>query len=127
MSKAKKKKDIIDDQLEQKFVGGRSEVFTRINSKESEIKKRLNEERRKDDRLIEDSRGKAGEIKRKAILEDIGNDLYEKEIEKARMEAGKIEQSSTAEIERIKKAAEKNMTKAKDMIINAVIKPFCEQ
>ena len=118
---SKQKKKQLTEQLEERWVGSRTEVFSRILAKESEIRTKTQEERKKADRRVEDAKGKAGEIKRKATLEEVGRDLYEAEMAKARKEAEKIEASVGTEAEKIKEDGIKNLEKAVDLIVKSVI------
>ncbi len=111
----------ISDQLEEKFVGARTEVFSRISAKEIEIRSKTNSERERADRLIEDAKGQAAAAKRKATLEEIGKDVYAKMIAAAREEVGEIENATAKEIAEVERIGEKNLEKAVDFIVNAVI------
>ncbi len=99
---SKPKKKQLTEQLEERWVGSRTEVFSRIIAKESEIRAKTIEERKKAERMIEDAKGKAGEIKRTAIMEEAGKDFYESEIAKAKREADQTEASVGAEVEKIR-------------------------
>ncbi len=118
----KKKKDKhISDQLEEKFIGARTEVFSRISAKEMEIRNKTNAEKAKADRLVEDAKGQAAAIRRKATLEEIGKDVRSKVIAGAHAEAEEIENSTAKEIAEVEKLGEKNLDKAVEFIIGAVI------
>jgi hypothetical protein len=111
----------ISDQLEEKFVGARTEVFSRISAKEVEIRTKTSSERTKADRLIEDAKGQAAAIKRKATLEEIGKDVHAKIIAAAHEEVGEIENATAKEITEVERIGEKNLDRAVDFIVNAVI------
>lgn len=125
--KPKKEKDRgkeerhISDQLEEKFVGARTEVFSRISAKEIEIRTKTSNERTKADRLIEDAKGQAAAIKRKATLEEIGKDVHAKMIAAAHEEVGEIENATAKEIAEVERTGEKNLQQAVDFIVKAVI------
>ena len=125
--KPKKEKDRgkeerhISDQLEEKFVGARTEVFSRISAKEIEIRTKTSNERTKADRLIEDAKGQAAAIKRKATLEEIGKDVHAKMIAAAHEEVGEIENATAKEIAEVERTGEKNLQLAVDFIVKAVI------
>jgi vacuolar-type H+-ATPase subunit H len=119
--KPKKVDRHISDQLEEKFVGTRTEVFSRISIKEAEIRTKTSAERAKAERLIEDAKGQAATIKRKATLEEIGKDLYTKIIDAAREEVGEIEKATARDIAEVEKTGEKNLELAVDFIVGAVI------
>ncbi|MEW6553451.1 MAG: hypothetical protein AB1384_04085 [Actinomycetota bacterium] len=111
----------ISDQLEEKFVGARTEVFSRISAKEIEIRTKTSNERTKADRLIEDAKGQAAAIKRKATLEELGKDVHAKMIAAAHEEVGEIENATAKEIAEVERTGEKNLDKAVDFIVKAVI------
>jgi len=110
----------ISDQLEEKFVGARTEVFSRISAKEIEIRTKTSNERTKADRLIEDAKGQAAAIKRKATLEEIGKDVHAKIIAAAHEEVGEIENATAKEITEVERIGEKNLQLAVDFIVKAV-------
>ena len=111
----------ISDQLEEKFVGARTEVFSRISAKEVEIRTKTSAERTKADRLIEDAKGQAAALKRKATLEEIGKDVHTKIIAAAHEEVGEIENATVKEIAEVERTGERNLDQAVDLIIEAVI------
>jgi hypothetical protein len=119
-SRGKEEKHL-SDQLEEKFVGARTEVFSRISAKEIEIRTKTSNERTKADRLIEDAKGQASAIKRKATLEDIGKDVHTKIIAAAHEEVGEIENATAKEIAEVERTGDKNLDQAVDFIVNAVI------
>jgi hypothetical protein len=119
--KSKKEDKYLADQLEEKYVGTRTEVFSRISAKEAEIRTKTNEERAKADRLIEDAKGQAAAAKRKATLEELGKDVHAKIIADAQMEVGNIENNTAKEITNIEKTGEKNLDRAVEFIVDAVI------
>ena len=111
----------ISDQLEEKFVGARTEVFSRISAKEVEIRNKTSNERTKSDRLIEDAKGQAAAIKRKATLEEIGKDVHAKIIAAAHEEVGETENATAKEIAEVERIGEKNLEDAVDFIVMSVI------
>lgn len=111
----------LSDQLEQKFIGARTEVFSRITSKEAEIRSKTSAERAKADRLIEDAKGQAAATKRKATLEEIGKDVYAKMIADAREEVTEIEASTAKEVATVQETGERNLVKAVDFICESII------
>ncbi|MDD3717457.1 MAG: hypothetical protein PHP28_02190 [Actinomycetota bacterium] len=110
----------ISDQLEEKFVGAKTEVFSRISAKEVEIRTKTSNERIRGDRLIEDAKGQAAAIKRKATLEEIGKDAYAKMIAAAHEEIGEIENATAKEIAEVERVGEKNLDQAVDFIVSAI-------
>jgi hypothetical protein len=119
-SRGKEEKHL-SDQLEEKFVGARTEVFSRISAKEIEIRTKTSNERTKADRLIEDAKGQAAAIKRKATLEEIGKDVHAKIIAAAHEEVGEIENATAKEIAQVERTGDKNLDQAVDFIVKAVI------
>ncbi len=119
----KRKHRHIAEQLEEKFVGSRSEVFSRISAKESEIRAKVSAERARAERLIEDAKGEAAAIKRKATLEELGKDTYQKIIAAAQEEARAIEESAAREISAVERRGEENLSRAVAFIVEAVISP----
>jgi len=116
----RKEEKHLSDQLEEKYIGGKTEVFSRISSKEIEIRTKTNEERTKADRLIEDAKGQAAALKRKATLEEIGKDAHAQIIAAAQLEVSEIENSTTKEITEVERTGEKNLAKAVEFIVKAV-------
>jgi len=113
----------LSDQLEEKFVGAKTEVFSRISAKEAEIRAKVNAERTKAERLLEDAKGEAAAIRRKATLEEIGKDTHAKIIAAAREEVAEIEKSTAREVAAVEQAGEKRLPQAVDYIVDAVIAP----
>ncbi len=118
--KPDKKKQPMSGQLEDKWVGSRSEAFTRIVAKENEIRSKTNDERRKSERMVEDAKGKAATIRREALMEEIGKEEYKREIEKARKETEEIKINAEKEAAMVREEGIKNIDKALDFIITAV-------
>jgi len=121
VKKRSKDEKHLSDQLEEKFVGARTEVFSRISAKEVEIRTKTSSERTKSDRLIEDAKGQAAALKRKATLEEIGKDVHAKIIAAAHEEVGEIENDTVKEITEVERTGEKNLDKAVDFIVKAVM------
>ncbi len=118
--KKPKKKPQLSKQLEDKWVGSRSEAFTRIVAKETEIRSKTGEEKRKSERMIEDAKGKAATIKREALMEEVGREEYQQEIEGARQEVERIRLDSEREAERVREEGMKNLDKALDFILGSI-------
>jgi hypothetical protein len=116
----RKEEKHLSDQLEEKYIGAKTEVFSRISSKEAEIRRKTSDERVKADRLVEDAKGQAAALKRKATLEEIGKDAHAKIIAAAQLEVSEIENSTTKEIAEVEKTGEKNLEKAVGFIVKAV-------
>jgi hypothetical protein len=118
--KPEKKKQQLSAQLEDKWVGSRSEAFTRIVAKETEIRSKTGEEKRKSERMIEDAKGKAATIRREALMKEIGMDEYRQEIDNAKKEIEEIKIAAEKEAERVKEEGLKNLDKALDFIIGSI-------
>ena len=119
--KRKKLDRSITDHLEQKWIGAKTDAFSRITAKEAEICSKTNKEKEKADRLIEDAKGQAASIKREATFEEVGKDTYDKIITSANEDAEVIENSTAQEIAVIGKIGERNLNKAVDFIIETVV------
>ena len=114
----------LSDQLEEKFVGAKTEVFSRISAKEAEIRAKVNAERSKAERLLEDAKGEAAAIRRKATLEEIGKDAHAKIIAAAREEVTEIEASTAREVAAVRQVGEKRLQQAVEYIVDAVVSPL---
>ena len=119
--KRRKKKERISDQLESKWLGSRADVLERISIKEAEIHSRTKEEKERADRLIEDAKGEAASIKREATFSEAGEDVYEKIIAASKEDAGEIEDSTAQEIAAVRETGRRNLDRAVDFIVQAVI------
>lgn len=118
-----KKHRRIAEQLEERFVGSRTEAFSRISAKEAEIRSKVNAERARAERLIEDAKGEAAALKRKATLEELGQDTYQKIIAAAQEEVRTIEESTAREIAAVERRGEENLSRAVEFIVEAVVSP----
>ena len=114
----------LTDQLEEKYIGTATEVFSRISAKESEIRSKVSAERARAERLVEDAKGEAAALRRKATLEDIGRDTYDGIITQTRTEIENIERTTAEEISRVEKIGAARLGKAVDLIVNAVLKTW---
>src|SRR5450759_4974641 len=70
-----------------------------ILMKEDEIKLRIQRAENESQRLVEEAKLDAAHKKREAVAGDIGLDLREKELEKAKVEAEKVAQEVWAQVE----------------------------
>lgn len=118
--KQDKKKPQLARQLEDKWVGSRSEAFTRIVAKETEIRSKTGEEKRKSERMIEDAKGKAATIKREALMEEVGREDYRQEIERTKKDIEDIKLSSEKEAEGVREEGMKNLDKALEFIVKSI-------
>jgi len=118
--KRRKKEKHITDHLEKKWIGAKTETFSRITAKEAEIRSKISEEKAKAERQIEDAKGEAAAIKRNATFEEIGNDVRRGIIAAADEDGEGIEASTAQEIAEVEKTGERNLDKAVDFIIETV-------
>jgi hypothetical protein len=118
--KPDKNKQQFSQQLEEKWVGSRSGAFTRIVAKETEIRSKTGEEKRKSERMIEDAKGKAATIRREALMEEVGREEYRQEIDQARKEVEDIGIAAEKESGRVREEGLKNLDKALEFIIGSV-------
>lgn len=119
--KKRRKENFLSDQLEEKWLGSRADVLERISIKEAEMRSIINEEKARAERLIEDAKGEAAAIKREATFEEVGKEAYERIIAASREDAGRIEASTAQEITAVKEIGGRNLEKAVDFIVDAVI------
>jgi hypothetical protein len=119
--KRRKKEEYLSDQLEDRWLGSRADVLERISVKEAEIRSRTSEEKERADRLIEDAKGEAASIKREATFEEVGKDIYEKTIAASKEDAGEIETSTARDVAAVRETGRRNLDKAVDFIVQAVI------
>ena len=117
----KKEGKHLSDQLEEKYIGTATEVFSRIRAKESEIRSKVSAERARAERLIEDAKGEAAALKRKATLEDIGRDAHDRIIAETRAEIENTEKNTAEEISRVEKTGAARLEEAVELIVNAVL------
>ena len=117
--KGKQRKNI-SAQLEEKWVGSRDEVLTRIVAKENEIRAKTSEERRKAERMIEDAKGKAASIRREALEEEVGQEEYNAVMERAQLQVEEFRKEADREIERIRSSGLKNLDEAVRFIVSNV-------
>jgi Vacuolar (H+)-ATPase G subunit len=118
--KPEKIKQQLSKQLEDKWVGSRSEVFTRIVAKETELRSKTGEEKRKSERMIEDAKGKAATIRREALMEELGMEDYRQEIEQAKKDVEEIKLAAAKESEKVKQEGQKNLDKALAFIVGSL-------
>jgi vacuolar-type H+-ATPase subunit H len=117
--KGKQKKNI-SAQLEEKWVGSRDEILSRIVAKENEIRAKTSEERRKSERMIEDAKGKAASIRREALEEEVGQEEYNAVMERAQLQVEEFRKEADREIERIRKSGLENLDEAVRFIVSSV-------
>jgi vacuolar-type H+-ATPase subunit H len=92
-----------------------------ILMKEDEIKVRIQRAENEAQRLVEEAKLDAAHKKRKAVAEDIGQDLREKELSKARLEAEEINRDVQAQVDEIKKKGTDHFEDAAKVVIGGVL------
>lgn len=94
-----------------------------ILMKEDEIKQRIQRAENEAQRVVEEAKLDAAHKKRESVSEDVGSDLREKELAKAREEAEKVTREIEAQAAEIRK---KGMDKVEDairIVIEGVLPP----
>jgi vacuolar-type H+-ATPase subunit H len=92
-----------------------------ILMKEDEIKVRIQRAENEAQRLVEEAKLDAAHKKREAVAEDIGLDLREKELERAKVEAEKVAQEVGAQVEEIRKKGKERFDDATKVVIEGVL------
>jgi vacuolar-type H+-ATPase subunit H len=92
-----------------------------ILMKEDEIKTRVQRAENEAQRLVEEAKLDAAHKKREAVSEDVGQDIREKELEKARAEAVKVTREVQAQVEEIKKKGKDRFDDAARVVITGVL------
>lgn len=92
-----------------------------ILMKEDEIKVRIQRAENESQRLVEEAKLDAAHKKREAVAEDIGLDLREKELERAKVEAEKVAQEVGAQVEEIRKKGKERFDDATKVVIEGVL------
>ena len=92
-----------------------------ILMKEDEIKVRIQRAENESQRLVEEAKLDAAHKKREAVAEDIGLDLREKELEKAKVEAEKVAQEVWAQVDEIRKKGKERFDDATKVVIEGVL------
>lgn len=92
-----------------------------ILMKEDEIKVRIQRAENESQRLVEEAKLDAAHKKREAVAEDIGLDLREKGLERAKVEAEKVAQEVRAQIEEIRKKGKERFDDATKVVIEGVL------
>ena len=89
------------------------EMLEMIVRKEDEIRSRINQAENEAQRVVEEAKLDAANKKRDAAAAEVGQDLRDKEIEKAEVEAGKVAAEIAAQADEIRK---KGMDRVEDAI-----------
>ena len=89
--------------------------------KEDEIKSRLRKAEMEGQRKVEEAKLDAGVIKREAVTAEVGGDLREKEIAKAREEAARVAGEISERAEQVGKKGMEHTEDAVKIVIDAVL------
>jgi vacuolar-type H+-ATPase subunit H len=94
-----------------------------ILMKEDEIKQRTQRAENEAGRLVEEAKLDAAHKKREAIAEDVGQDLRDKGLTRAREEAEKVATEIAAQAEEIREKGMENVEDAIRIVIEGVLPP----
>jgi hypothetical protein len=94
-----------------------------ILMKEDEIKQRVQRAENEAQRVVEEAKLDAAHKKREATNEDVGSDLREKELAKAREEAGKVTREIEAQAAEIRTKGMEKVEDAIRVVIEGVLPP----
>jgi len=92
-----------------------------IVAKEEEIRARIKKAEHEAERLIEEAKLDASVLRREAREAEIGEDMRESELERARIEAEKVTREIEVEAEEIKVKGMKNIDEAVSLIMKYVL------
>ena len=99
------------------------EMLERIVRKEDEIRKRLQKAEDESQRLVEEAKMDAANKKRDAAAAEVGQDLRDKEIEKAQVEAEKVAAEIASQADEIRKKGMDRVEDAIKIVIEGVLPP----
>jgi hypothetical protein len=94
-----------------------------ILMKEDEIKQRLQRAENEAQRVVEEAKLDAAHKKRTSISEDVGSDLREKELARARKEAEEVAREIEAQAAEIRKRGMEKVEDAIKIVIEGVLPP----
>lgn len=92
-----------------------------IIMKEDEIKKRVRRAQSEAERLIEEAKLDAAAVKSEAQTIVVGENLREEAIERARVEAGKVEADIAAQADEIRKKGAEHIEEAVKIVVDGVL------
>lgn len=95
-----------------------------ILMKEDETKKRLQRAENEAQRMVEEAKLDAAHKKRQAIAEDIGKELKEKELARAKAEAEKVTREIAAQAEEVREKGMEHVDDAIRIVIEGVLPPL---
>lgn len=99
------------------------EMLEMIVRKEDEIRSRVNQAENEAQRVVEEAKLDAANKKRDAAAAEVGQDLRDKEIEKAEVEAGKVAAEIAAQADEIRKKGMDRVEDAIKIVIEGVLPP----
>jgi len=94
-----------------------------ILAKEDEIKTRVTKADNGAQRMVEDAKLDASALKREAVTAEVGQDLREKELEKARKDAEKVRSEISAQAVQVKARGMERIEEAAKIVTQAVLPP----
>ncbi len=92
-----------------------------ILMKEDEIKQRIRRAETEAQRMVEEAKLDAAHRKRESTSEEVGSEIRERELAKARQEADRVSREIAAEAERIRKKGMENVDEAIRIVIEGVL------
>jgi vacuolar-type H+-ATPase subunit H len=92
-----------------------------ILAKEDEIKSRIRRAESETQRKVEEAKLDAAVIKREAVTAEVGGDLREKEIAKAREEAERVSAEIAEQAGQVRKQGQERIEDAVKIVIDAVL------
>ncbi|MCJ7652908.1 MAG: hypothetical protein MUO75_04285 [Actinobacteria bacterium] len=92
-----------------------------ILAKEDEIKSRVRKAEDGAQRVVEEAKLDTAVVKRKAATAEVGGDLREKEVAKAREEADRVAGEIAERAEQVKKQGAERIEDAVNIVIDAVL------
>ena len=99
------------------------EMLEMIVRKEDEIRSRINQAENEAQRVVEEAKLDAANKKRDAAAAEVGQDLRDKEIEKAEVEAGKVAAEIAAQADEIRNKGMDRVEDAIKIVIEGVLPP----
>jgi len=99
------------------------EMLEMIVRKEDEIRSRVNQAENEAQRVVEEAKLDAANKKRDAAAAEVGQDLRDKEIEKAQLEADKVAAEIASQADEIRKKGMDRVEDAIKIVIEGVLPP----
>ncbi len=95
-----------------------------ILGKEDDIKQKMRNAESESDRMVEEAKLEASMIKRDAAAAEVGTDLKEKELAKAREEADRLVEQIGQQAEEIRARGNARMGEAVTILLKSVLPPL---